>query len=107
MAHNNPQVPPAEQAVEVPPPPPTAHAPPAGPVPEPFPIPEEVLDDWRWAWEMRQKTDLFEPYRGQHVAVVGKKILGASRDTQLLEQVLVEKHQLDPQRIVWVYIDPW
>jgi hypothetical protein len=90
------------------PPPENAGAPEAGPdgKAEEFPVPEEILDEWRWIHQQRE-TDLFEPYRGKHVAVYRQQILGASRDPVLLRQYLAEKHHLDPDRLVTFYVENW
>jgi hypothetical protein len=66
---------------------------------------EEVLDDWRWIFQERP-AGRFDEYRGQHVAVYRRQILGASRDMELLSQVLAEKHHLDPKRLVFTFIEP-
>jgi hypothetical protein len=66
---------------------------------------EEVLDDWRWIFQERP-AGRFDEYRGQHVAVYRRQILGASRDMELLSQVLAEKHRLDPKRLVFTFIEP-
>jgi hypothetical protein len=75
-------------------------------VPEPVPIPEDVLDDWRWIYQERE-TGRFNQYAGQHIAVYRQQVLGAGRDPVLLAQVLAEKHHLDPNRLVMTYIESW
>jgi hypothetical protein len=74
--------------------------------PEPFTIPEEVLDAWRWIAAEREKGT-FDEYRGQHIAVLDCKVLGASRDPDLLCKYLALKYNIDPERLVVAYIDQW
>lgn len=69
-------------------------------------VPEEILNDWRWIFAARERGD-FDPYRGQHVAVMDGKILGSGYDPQLLRELLALKHNLDPKRIVTVYVGNW
>ena len=49
--------------------------------------------------------DSFYAYIGKHVGVYQHQILGATRDVDLLREVLVERYQIAPERIVFVYID--
>jgi hypothetical protein len=70
------------------------------------PIPEEILNDWRWIFDARERGD-FDPYRGQHVAVMNGKILGSGYDPQLLRELLALKYHLDPERIVTVFVGNW
>jgi len=69
------------------------------------PIPEAVLDDWRWVNQERG-TGRFDEHAGKHVAVLGREVLGSSWDPILLRQYLAEKHGLDPERLVIFYVDP-
>jgi hypothetical protein len=77
---------------------------PDGAAAQEFPVPEEILDEWRWIYQERQ-TDLFVPYGGQHIAVYRQQVLGASRDPLLLRRFLAETHHLDPERLVIFYVD--
>ncbi len=94
----------APQATAVP----NAASPPSSPpVPSDFgEFPEEILNEWRWIFQARERGD-FDPYRGQHVAVLEGKILGSGYDPQLLRELLALKHHLDPKRIVTVYAGNW
>ncbi|HTU18658.1 MAG TPA: hypothetical protein VMG10_11405 [Gemmataceae bacterium] len=69
-------------------------------------FPEELLNEWRWIFAARERGD-FDSYRGQHVAVMNGKILGSGYDPQLLVELLALKHNLDPKRIVTVYVGNW
>jgi hypothetical protein len=69
-------------------------------------FPEEILEEWRWIFAARERGD-FDSYRGQHVAVMNGKILGSGYDPQLLVELLALKHNLDPKRIVTVYVGNW
>ena len=69
-------------------------------------FPEEILNEWRWIFAARERGD-FDSYRGQHVAVLNGKILGSGYDPQLLAELLALKHNLDPKRIVTVYVGNW
>jgi len=71
---------------------------------DPLGIPEEILDDWRWIYEQRANSG-FEEYRGKHIVVLDKRVLGASTDPDLLVQYLVLKDKVDPRRLVITYID--
>jgi hypothetical protein len=84
----------------------TGTAPTDGKAAEPFTIPEEVLDAWRWIAEERQKGT-FDDYRGQHIAVLDRQLLGAGRDPDLLRELLALKNKIDPERLVIAYIDQW
>jgi hypothetical protein len=70
------------------------------------PIDEEIVEEWRWIMEARQRGD-FDSYRGQHVAVYRQKIWGSSYDPELLREYIALKYQIDPERLVVVYIDRW
>lgn len=69
-------------------------------------FPEEILNEWRWIFAARERGD-FDSYRGQHVAVLNGQILGSGYDPQLLVELLASKHNLDPKRIVTVYVGNW
>ena len=69
-------------------------------------FPEEILEEWRWIFAARERGD-FDSYRGQHVAVMNGKILGSGYDPQLLVELLALKHNLDPKRIVTVFVGKW
>jgi hypothetical protein len=68
------------------------------------PIPEEILEEWRWIMKGRDEG-VFDEYAGKHVAVYQQKIWGSSYDPDLLREYLALKHQMDPERFVIVYID--
>jgi hypothetical protein len=70
------------------------------------PIPEEILDSWRWIYKGREEG-LFDQYAGKHIAVFDQKVWGSSYDPELLREYVALKHQLDPNRLVIAYIDPW
>jgi hypothetical protein len=67
-------------------------------------IPEEVLDDWRWVFKGRQEG-LLGQYVGQHIAVVNQRVVASDSDLRRLRRALVEKHHLDPDRVVTAYMD--
>jgi hypothetical protein len=81
------------------------------PSPHPEPLPrfprhpfeEEIIDDWRWIY-LEAPPGHFVEYGGEHVAVCEKKILGSSRDPDLLRQSIAEKHNIDPERLVIFYV---
>jgi hypothetical protein len=88
---------------------------PSGPLGPLWPVPapnnpldqvpfDDMADEWRWIHEQRS-TGTFDAYIGKHVAVYQHQVLGATRDVELLREVLVERHQIAPERIVFVYID--
>jgi hypothetical protein len=64
----------------------------------------DAADEWRWIHE-QHSTGNFDAYIGKHVAVYQRQVLGATRDVDLLREVLVERYQIAPERIVFVYID--
>jgi hypothetical protein len=68
------------------------------------PIPEEILDAWRWIFKGREEG-LFDQYAGEHVAVYKQKIWGSSLDSRLLREYVALKFQIDPEQLVIVYID--
>ncbi|HEY7312324.1 MAG TPA: hypothetical protein VH643_23370 [Gemmataceae bacterium] len=70
------------------------------------PIPEEIVEDWRWIMKGREEG-VFDSYAGKHVAVYQQKIWGSSLDAELLREYVALKHQIDPERLVIVYIDRW
>jgi hypothetical protein len=70
------------------------------------PVPEEILDEWRWIFQGREEGR-FAEYAGQHIAVCGQKVWGSSRDPDLLLEYVALKYQLDPKRVVIAYIDRW
>lgn len=72
----------------------------------PPPIPEEIVEEWRWIMKGRDEG-VFDDYAGKHVAVYQQKIWGGSYDPELLREYLALKHQIDPERFVIVYIDRW
>ena len=69
-------------------------------------IPEEILNEWRWIFRGREEG-VFDAYAGKHVAVYQQKIWGSSYDPDLLREYLALKHQIDPEKLVIVYIDRW
>lgn len=70
------------------------------------PIPEEILEEWRWIMKGREEG-VFDEYAGKHVAVYQQKIWGSSYDPDLLREYLALKHRMDPECFVIVYIDRW
>lgn len=68
------------------------------------PIPEEILDSWRWIHEDAEEG-LFAQYAGKHIAVFERKVWGSSYDPDLLREYVALKYQLDPDRLVIAYID--
>ncbi len=70
------------------------------------PIPEEILDEWRWIFRGREEG-LFDAYAGQHIAVCGQKVLASGRDPDLLREEVARAHHIDPERLVVAYIDRW
>lgn len=68
------------------------------------PIPEEILDAWRWIFQGREEG-LFDQYAGKHIAVFDRKVWGSSYDPELLREYVALKHHLDPDRLVIAYID--
>jgi hypothetical protein len=69
---------------------------------EPFPprpFEEEIIEDWRWIYQERP-LGRFDEYAGNYVAVQDKTVYGSSRDPHLLEKYVVEKHNLNPERLV-------
>ena len=87
---------------------PTANIPSSGKAEEALspPIPEEILEEWRWIMNGRDEG-VFDEHRGKHVADYQQKIWGSSYDPDLLREYLALKHQIDPERFVIVYIDRW
>ena len=71
---------------------------------EPHPFQEEIIDDWRWIYEHRDKKT-FNEYVGKWVAIVDKKIYASCRDPEFLEQYVVEKYNLNPERVVIWLVD--
>jgi hypothetical protein len=92
------EVPASDGSPQLPPPPGNDAASP--------PIPEEILEEWRWIMKGRDEG-VFDEYPGKHVAVYQQKIWGSSYDPELLREYLALKHQMDPERFVIVYIDRW
>jgi hypothetical protein len=70
------------------------------------PIPEEIVEEWRWILKGREEG-FFDEYPGKHVAVYQQKIWGSSYDPELLREYLALKHHIDPARFIMVYIDRW
>lgn len=69
-------------------------------------IDEQIVNEWRWIMDARARGD-FDDYPGKHVAVYQQKIWGSSYDPELLREFIALKHQIDPERLVVVYIDRW
>jgi hypothetical protein len=67
-------------------------------------LPEELLDEWQWIYQERQ-TERFDQYRGQHIAVLGKKAWATGSDAEVLRDHVALKYQLDPDRVVIAYVD--
>jgi hypothetical protein len=70
------------------------------------PIPEEILDEWRWIMQGREEG-LFDQYAGEHIAIYRQKVWGSSTDPVLLREYLALKYHLDPERLVIAYIDQY
>jgi hypothetical protein len=70
------------------------------------PVPEEIIDEWRWIFKGRDEGR-FAEYAGQHIAVYGQKVLASGRDPDLLREEVARAHQIDPERLVVAYIDRW
>ncbi len=81
-------------------------APEVKPFREPDEVEQEVLEEMSWAI-LERGEGRFDEYAGKHVAIVNKQVLGSSRDPDLLRQYVAEKHNIDPRRIVIIYIDRW
>ena len=75
--------------------------PPAPGVADPRP---EVLEDWKWVYE-QMRTGGFERYRGQHIAVAGKKVLASASNPMSLREATAKEHHLDPNRLVLFYVE--
>ena len=72
--------------------------------PDGYMVSDELLQDWLWVYENMGKG-LFDTHRGQHIAVVGRRVLASGRDPlQLRERTAVEQN-LNPERIAIVYVD--
>jgi hypothetical protein len=69
----------------------------------PYPYPE-VLEDWRWLFD-EVPTPRFDPYRGRFVAVFEKRVLGSGDDEPQLRQTVAAEHNLDPDRLVTMFIE--
>jgi hypothetical protein len=65
-----------------------------------------VQEDWRWVYK-ELGTDRFDLYGGQHIAVVGQRVLGSGPNTLLLRQRVAAEQHLHPERIVITYIEGW
>jgi hypothetical protein len=64
--------------------------------------PQEVLDDWKWIDEESARGG-FAAYRGQHIAVVGKRVVGHGNDTNALLREVAEALQVPLPRVVITY----
>jgi hypothetical protein len=84
---------------------PTPAVPPLPPREDWGPLPEDVLDEWRWI-NQGIEEGWFEEFKGKHVAVCDKKVLASSWDPILLRDYVALKYQLNPDRVVIAYIDP-
>jgi hypothetical protein len=64
-------------------------------------------DDWQWAFEQREKR-AFEPYRGLHIAIHERKIIGAcppGPDSLTFADRVANFYGLDPARVVQIYVE--
>jgi hypothetical protein len=68
-----------------------------------YPYPE-ILADWQWLFS-EVATKQFDPYRGHFVAVFEKKILGGGDDEPQLRQAIAAQHNLDPDRLVIMFVE--
>jgi hypothetical protein len=90
--------------------PPTAPGPEASPnvgpgePPNWGPLPEEILDEWRWIHK-GQAEGLFNAYAGKHIAVFQQKVWESSWDPELLLKYVALKYNLDPERVVVAYVN--
>jgi hypothetical protein len=65
-----------------------------------------LLDDWWWMAQERAQGR-FDEYRGQHIAVLGRKVVGADRNPMRLRSAMAAALNVDPERLVIAYIDRW
>jgi hypothetical protein len=75
-----------------------------GEEPQRPPLDQEVLEDWRWVFKGREEGR-FDEYRGKHIAVVGKKVVGSDDNPMQLRYTLADALGLDRERLVIVYIE--
>jgi hypothetical protein len=65
---------------------------------------DDVLADWRWVFASTHAGQ-FEQYRGQHIAVVGRRVLASDTDPMRLRQTVAEQYHVHPERIVIDYVE--
>src|SRR4051794_35662020 len=64
-----------------------------------------LLDDFKWAFEQRMLGS-FEQYRGQHIAVVNRQVMGSGVNEDRLVESVCAQHHLSPDRVIVLTIDP-
>jgi hypothetical protein len=64
----------------------------------------EILDDWKWFYS-EMEAGRFDRYRGQHIAIVGRQVLGSDSDPLRLRDTIADQHHLHPNRVVVTYIE--
>jgi hypothetical protein len=72
------------------------------PVPPIKRVPPEVLDDWAWIFD-QEKRGAFAGYRGEHIAVVGKQVVGHGNDTNAMLLEVAQRLQVPLRRVVITY----
>ncbi|MBA4065797.1 MAG: hypothetical protein C0501_19180 [Isosphaera sp.] len=87
-------------------------APPGPPAPHDDPdklplTPEgwEVLADMRWVDDEFHRST-WDPYVGNYIAVVRKRLLGYGPDYLALREQVAREHNVSPDRLVIRYVDP-
>jgi hypothetical protein len=73
----------------------------------PFPVrlpSAEEWEDWDWVLSHMALAD-FDPYRGKHVAVYQKRVLGSGDHPERLREAVAAEHHVDLNRLVVMYIE--
>ena len=65
--------------------------------------PPEVLDDWEWS-DQQMRVGAFDAYRGEHIAIVGKQLVGHDRDPHALLDRVARALQVPLRRVVIRYV---
>ena len=63
------------------------------------------IADARW-YEEQWEASAFEPYRGTHIAVFNRAVVGSGWDSLQLQLDVVRKFNVHPQRVIIAYIPP-
>jgi hypothetical protein len=79
-------------------------SPPPGEDPDAREWDEREREDWRWLFRGRE-TGLFDQYRGRHIAIVGKKVVGSDDDPLQLRAAVAAALHMHPERVVVAYVD--